>query len=111
MYPTAITVLVALHKTAWDITASTRETPTRAMEFANRRDTNTAPAPVVSGSIRRQSTHPSFTDIGSTRTTPTFREEATNALLLEDVELQSIARTVGAMKGLRDRWIGSEDMG
>lgn len=34
MYPTAITILVALQKTAWDITFSVRETPTQAMEFA-----------------------------------------------------------------------------
>ncbi|EIM84382.1 uncharacterized protein STEHIDRAFT_112776 [Stereum hirsutum FP-91666 SS1] len=34
MYPTAITVLVALQKTAFDITSSVRETPTQAMEFA-----------------------------------------------------------------------------
>lgn len=63
------------------------------MEFANRRDTNTAPAPIISGSIPWQSTHPSFIDIGSTRTTPMLREETNNALLCEDVELQGIART------------------
>lgn len=36
LYPTAIIVLVALKKTTWDMTASTRMTPTRVMEFAMR---------------------------------------------------------------------------
>lgn len=33
-YPTAIIVIVALQRTAWDMTASARVTPTAAMDFA-----------------------------------------------------------------------------
>lgn len=62
IYPTAIVVLVALHKTLRDMTASQQDTPTQALEFAMRN----VPSSVVSRMIglrTRQSIQPSAVHI------------------------------------------------
>lgn len=106
-YPTVITVLIALQKTASKITSSVRDTPTQSMEFAVRRNTNLGATSSSQSEVFPNRRTMAITTRGTIRTQGTTlrpstlqihdSESSLNATMLvsEDVESQCMRRSAG----------------